>query len=319
MSFTTEIKQELSFNTLKECCQRAQLSALLQLTSSLGISDRKFVIVIRTENPICAKRIVSLLKSLYQVDTDLTITKKTNLKKNNVYRIRVNDKATEILEHLGIYSQTRGILSHPTYDVVSKEHCARAYIAGAFLAYGTCASPVSSNYHFEIAVNDIDYANFISKLLGRFNFEARISKRRNRYAVYVKKAESIADILKLMGATESCMKFENIRIDRDFVVSNKRVENCLIANEMKKLEACDHQLEILDKIKNYGYLDKLDEKSRMIYDLRSEYPDISLSELCEKYEKRYGLSISKSGIKHRLNKLENIAESLGAKDESDNN
>ena len=135
----------------------------------------------------------------------------------------------------------------------------------------------------------------------------------------MKKAESIADILKLMGATESCMKFENIRIDRDFVVSNKRVENCLIANEMKKLEACDHQLEILDKIKNYGYLDKLDEKSRMIYDLRSEYPDISLSELCEKYEKRYGLSISKSGIKHRLNKLENIAESLGAKDESDNN
>ena len=129
MSFTTEIKQELSFNTLKECCQRAQLSALLQLTSSLGISDRKFVIVIRTENPTCAKRIVSLLKSLYQVDTDLTITKKTNLKKNNVYRIRVNDKATEILEHLGIYSQTRGILSHPTYDVVSKEHCARAYIA----------------------------------------------------------------------------------------------------------------------------------------------------------------------------------------------
>ena len=103
------------------------------------------------------------------------------------------------------------------------------------------------------------------------------------------------------------------------MVSNKRVENCLIANEMKKLEACDHQLEILDKIKNYGYLDKLDEKSRMIYDLRSEYPDISLSELCEKYEKRYGLSISKSGIKHRLNKLENIAESLGAKDESDNN
>ena len=102
MSFTTEIKQELSFNTLKECCQRAQLSALLQLTSSLGISDRRFVIVIRTENPTCAKRIVSLLKSLYQVDTDLTITKKTNLKKNNVYRIRVNDKATEILEHLGI-------------------------------------------------------------------------------------------------------------------------------------------------------------------------------------------------------------------------
>ena len=315
MSFTSEIKQEIAFNKLKDCCQRAQLSALLQLTSSIGFADRQFMIVIRSENPTTAKRIVSLIKSLYAVDTDLTITKKTNLKKNNVYRIKVKEKAKDILIHLGIYSENRGILSHPTYDVVSKEHCARAYIAGAFLASGTCNTPTSSNYHFEIAVNDLDYAGFIAKLLSRFNIEAKISKRRNKYVIYIKKAENIADLLKLIGANECCMKFENIRIDRDFVVSNKRVENCLIANEMKKLEACDRQLEILEKIEESGYKDKLDEKSRMIYDLRKEFPDISLSELCEKYKKRYGLVISKSGIKHRLNKLENIANSLINKEE----
>ena len=69
MSFTSEIKQEIAFNKLKDCCQRAQLSALLQLTSSIGFADRQFMIVIRSENPTTAKRIVSLIKSLYSRDT----------------------------------------------------------------------------------------------------------------------------------------------------------------------------------------------------------------------------------------------------------
>ena len=38
MSFTSEIKQEIAYNELKECCARAELSALIKLTSSLTIS-----------------------------------------------------------------------------------------------------------------------------------------------------------------------------------------------------------------------------------------------------------------------------------------
>ena len=34
MSFTTEVKSEIAQNELKPCCQKAELSALVQLCSS---------------------------------------------------------------------------------------------------------------------------------------------------------------------------------------------------------------------------------------------------------------------------------------------
>lgn len=310
MSFTTEIKQEVSYSELKNCCARAELSSLIQLTSSLSIADRQFNLLVRSENPTTAKRILALLKKLYKVDTKLTITKKTNLRKNNVYTLRVKEDVKNILIDLGLYTENKGLLTHPTYNIVSKECCCRAYIAGAFIAYGSCNPPTNSNYHLEIALNDLDLANFIVKLIARCNLDAKVSKRRNKYILYIKKADAIADFLKLIGAQECCLNFENIRIDRDFVQSQKRVENCYIANEVKTLKAAEEQVNYMLKIKEAKKEDKLDEKLRAIYELRLKHQDASLTELAKAYEKKYGYKISKSGLKHRLNKIEAIAESL---------
>lgn len=311
MSFTTEIKQEVSYSELMNCCARAELSSLIQLTSSLSIVDKQFNLLVRSENPTTAKRILALLKKLYKVDTKLTISKKTNLRKNNVYTLRVKENVKQILKNLGLYSDTKGLLNHPTYDVVSKDCCSRAYIAGAFIAYGSCNPPTNSNYHLEISLADLEYANFLVKLISRVKtIEPKIAKRRNRYVVYIKRADSIADFLKLIGAQECCLNFENIRIDRDFVQNQKRVENCYIANEIKTLKAAEQQVSYMNKIKKAKKEDTLDEKLKEIYDLRLKYQDASLTELSKHYEKKYGQTISKSGLKHRLNKIEEIAKSL---------
>ena len=310
MSFTTEIKQEVAYSTLKNCCSRAELSSLIQLISSISFSNKQFNLLVRSENPTTAKRIVALLKKLYKVNTELTIYKKTKLKKNNIYNVTVSEKVKDILIDLGLYTENKGLLTHPTYNIVSKDCCSRAYIAGAFIAYGSCNPPTNSNYHLEISLGDIDHANFIIKLLSRFNFDAKISKRRNRYIVYIKRADSIADFLKLIGANESCLNFENIRIDRDFVQSQRRVENCLIANEIKTIKAANEQMEYINTIKEAKKEDKLDEKLKAVYDLRLKNPEASLVELSKAYEKKYGYTISKSGLKHRLNKIEAFAKSL---------
>ncbi|MBQ5444799.1 MAG: DNA-binding protein WhiA, partial [Erysipelotrichaceae bacterium] len=98
MSFTTDIKQEIANSELESHCQRAQLSALIQLTSSLTISKGNLGILIRSESPTTSKRIMYLLKNLYDADTDLQIAKKTNLKKNNVYTIEIENGGKDILE-----------------------------------------------------------------------------------------------------------------------------------------------------------------------------------------------------------------------------
>ena len=110
MSFTGSIKQEIASIEVDDCCKKAQLCALLQLTSSLTISNKGMQLLIRSENPTCEKRIVYLLKKLYKVDTELSVIKKNNLKKNNIYIVKTLGSGIEILEDVGLYKN--GLLSH---------------------------------------------------------------------------------------------------------------------------------------------------------------------------------------------------------------
>ncbi len=310
-SFTSLIKQEIALNEIDDCCKRAQLSALIQLTSSLSISNNKVTLIVRNENPTTAKRIVYLLKKLYKVETELVVLKKNNLKKNNIYLVKTCDDCRNILEDLGIYSQNKGLLSHPTYLIVAKNCCARNYLAGLFLAYGMCNSPDNKNYHLELVLNDIEHSNYVVKLLSRFNIEGKISKRRNKYLVYLKKADVIGDFLRVIGTSEALYKFEDSRISKDLMHSITRINNCEIANEVKSLKANSKQIEYINIIKDAGKYDDLDEKLKNVIDIRLLHQDYSLSELCDAYGEKYGESISKSGIKHRLNKIESIARSIG--------
>ena len=309
MSFTTTIKQEVAINELKSHCAKAELSALIQLTSSLTIVNGSLGILVRSESPTTSKRIVSLLKKLYKVDTKLQIAKKTNLKKNNVYTINIEQKGKQILEDLGLYSK-RGLLSHPGHELVSKDCCARAYLAGAFLAYGTCNDPSKTNYHLEISLPEKSNATFVVKLISRFDIVAKITERRNRFVVYMKKADYVSDFLALIGANDARLTFENERISRDIKNSISRIDNCEIANEIKTQRAADVQIEFINIIKKNNKLDSLPEKLKNVCVLRLKYQDYSLLELCDAYLKNYGDVVSKSGMKHRLNKIIEIAKDL---------
>ena len=84
MSFSSEVKAELSLIERDECCQRAQLAAMVQLLSSLTIGAGGLQLMIRSENPTIAKTIWKLIKKLYNVDTQLSVIKKAKLKKNGI-------------------------------------------------------------------------------------------------------------------------------------------------------------------------------------------------------------------------------------------
>lgn len=309
MSFTTEIKQEIANNRMKKCCAKAELSALVHLTSSLSINNKKLGLLIRTENPTTAKRTVQLLKSMYGVKTNLAVARKSNLKKNNIYRVVVNENVKNILTDLGIYGK-KGLSSTPNSKIVKNNCCQKAYLTGCFLAYGTCNSPSSSNYHFEISVSEFELANFIRKLFAKHHIESKITKRRNKYIVYIKKAEKIEDALKLIGSSDCLLSFTNNRVTRDYKANHVRIYNCDIANAIKTLNAAKKQMDKIEKIKKANKQDGLDSKTKEIYDLRIKYPEYSLTELCDEYEKIYGEAISKSGIRHRINKIEEFADNL---------
>ena len=307
MSFTTEVKSEIAANELHPCCMKAELSAVLQMCSTMNFTSDGVHLTIKTENPTTAKRIYKLVKERYDVTTRLSVIKKMKLKKNNIYVIRVENKAMEILKDLEIFTE-KGLQAHPSSRMLRKECCARAYLAGAFLAGGSVNSPNKANYHLEISTNNEGLAKFIQKLMNRFDLPAKYIKRRNQDVIYRNASDKIGDFLRYIGASDAVFTFEDSRIQRDFMNSLTRLDNCELANEMKSMAAGKKQLEDIQWIENYRGLEALPEKLQHAAYARKELPEASLLELCDYCADVYDETISKSGMKHRLAKLKEMAD-----------
>ena len=132
------------------------------------------------------------------------------LKKNNVYLVQVNNKGIEILEDLQIYKN--GKLDHnPTKDILKNSQDLRAYLMGSFLASGSVNDPTSKHYHLEVVTHSEKHAEFLTKLIAKFDLNAKVIKRRNVYVVYLKKSEEISDFLRVIGTCFSLLS-------EDFVI-----------------------------------------------------------------------------------------------------
>ena len=309
MSFSSEVKHEITTMPVEACCMRAQISSFLHINSSIIIRDRKMMIESEIENATIARQMYKLIRNLYDVKIELTILKKQNLNKNNIYKLTVLDGAERILEDTGIYENGH-IISKPKAYIVEKNCCLRSYLAGSFLASGSINAPTSSNYHLEITTERESLANFMMDLLTGFSIDAKVIERRGRYVVYIKAADKIADFLKIVGAYNKTMEFEDVRIQRDFRNSLVRLDNCEVANEVKTIQAGNRQLDAIYKIIEANEYHQLDDKLIKVADLRMNHPESSLNELIDQYELEYGKTISKSGLQHRFQKIMKTAEKL---------
>ena len=89
--------------------------------------------------------------------------------------------------------------------------------------------------------------------------------------------------------------------------SVNRLVNCETANLNKTITASIRQVENIRFIDNSIGVDQLPEKLREIARLRVEYQDVTLKELGEMVSTG---TVSKSGINHRLRKIDEIADAL---------
>lgn len=309
MSFASDVKQEVSLNEWSNDEMRACLSALIQLTSSLSISSKGMALVCKTENASVSRTMYRMCKDLYDVEIVPSVKRRMNLKKNLIYRLRLEGNVKEILKDLGIYS-SRGLLDKPLQKIVNKDGAARAYLAGAFMAEGSVNAPTTTNYHLEIKSPNESYADFLIKLLDRFYIPAKKIERRGHYIVYSKSADKIADFLRVIGSTECLLEFEDVRISRDLSSNITRLNNVDVANEMKSMQAAKKQLEDISILKELNQFQYLPQKLKEIANIREENPDSSLNELCDLYRMISGESLSKSGIKHRFVKIHEFREKV---------
>ncbi|QIK87021.1 DNA-binding protein WhiA [Erysipelothrix sp. HDW6B] len=306
MSFSSEVKHEITTVPFKPCCERALLSAFLHINSNLLIVNKQMQLQIETENAAIAKRMYQIIKNRYEVQIELTVVRKQRLNKSNVYVLRVLEKGIEILEDVGIYS-SKGMRETPSKIITLKECCAKAYLAGAFLASGSINAPTTANYHLEVSTAEESLSRYIMRLMKMFDIGAKVTERRGRYIVYVKAADQIADFLKITGAHSKTLEFEDVRIQRDFRNSLTRLDNCEVANEVKTIKAGNAQIDAIQKLIEHNRYSHIEERLIQVGDLRMENPETSLNELIDLYQEKYNEPISKSGLQHRFKKLIELA------------
>lgn len=306
MSFAADVKKELTGLEVQRELAKAELTALIRMNGSLNINNHQFVLNVQTENAAIARRIYTLLKDHYDVRSELLVRKKMKLKKNNVYIVRLKQETQRVLSDLDIMDDMM-FNSHVSDEIMSDTQQMKAYLRGAFLASGSVNNPETSRYHLEISSLYEEHNQDICDMLNYFDLNARTLERRNGYIAYLKGAEKIADFLTLIGATTSMLKFEDVRIVRDVRNSVNRLVNCETANMNKTIDAASKQIENIQLIQNSVGLQALPEKLQEIAELRLEHPEVSLKELGEMIPSG---AISKSGINHRIRKINEFAEKV---------
>ncbi|MGX7025907.1 DNA-binding protein WhiA [Vagococcus hydrophili] len=306
MSFAADVKKELTTLEVHKEHAKAELAALIRMNGAVTLVNRQFVLNVQTENAAIARRIYTLLKDHYQVNSELLVRRKMKLKKNNVYIVRLKQGTQTVLNDLeimdGFMFRTR-----VSESIMGNEQKMRSYLRGAFLAGGSVNNPETSRYHLEIYSMYEDQCNDLCEMLKFYDFNGRVLDRRNGFIVYLKGAEEIADFLILVGATNAMLKFEDVRIVRDLRNSVNRLMNCENANMNKTADAAKRQIENIRLIADRVGLDSLPEKLKEVAEMRLENPEISLKELGEMLPSG---PITKSGINHRIRKINEFADKL---------
>ena len=282
MSFSSDVKNELArLEGLKPCCQKAELLGVLRMSGAIVLRGMNMGIHFSTENAALARRVLQMLKSNYKVRTEIVVTRSRRLKKNNRYQVEVlpDPEVAKALKELRILpsEETEG---EPKNVLLRKSCCRRSFLRGVFMAGGSISRP-SSDYHLEIVTENQDFARL--------------------------DGDHIIDFLSVIGAHQALMEFENVRIIKDMRNNVNRQVNCETANLNKVIRAAVLQTACIRYLQEHGDYDLLPDLLKEAADLRLAHPNASLNELTDYMDGKIG----KSGLNHRLKKIQQIAESKG--------
>ena len=310
-SFTSQVKEELVSNTYESSDRlRALLSAYIRINGSLVFRHKKTLLQLNMENAKIGKFIYENINDIYHANAELIIKERKSFNQNKSYMIEISEDSETIMDDLEI-SFLEGKISK---NIVKNDDTISGYLAGAFLAAGSVNSPVTSNYHLEIALNNENYAKWLAKLFAKYknsNIEPKITHRRDEYVIYFKKSDQISNFLIMVGAVSSCLEFEDVRANRDLMNNANRLTNMDTANMKRTIETGSRQVEEIKLIDSKLGIDNLGNiKERELCHLRLANEAASLQELADLMSEKFKKNITKSNINHLFRSIHAFYERL---------
>jgi DNA-binding protein WhiA len=303
MTFSQRVKEELLVQDIEHATAKIELMAAFKAIGTMEFDFTGLVIEIKTSQIKLTKRLIEIIKHEYpesMIQTLVRSVRNFNQSKK-VYVIRIIKHCKEILKDLSLIDSVdvNFILSlNDVSKILKKEDEKRVYTRMYFCCTGSVNDPKNSQqYHLEITGNNEVYLKEIQKLVKNYSIDLKITQRKKSFALYLNKSEEIADFLKFVKAVDVLFEFEDYRMIRDMMLITNRLNNADIANEVKKLNTSNKQINAIEILKEKDLFDVLGDKTKEIADLRLTYPDDSLQELAE----RTNGKCSKSNLRYHLN------------------
>lgn len=178
-----------------------------------------------------------------------------------------------------------------------------AFLAGVFMACGTVSEP-AKGYHMEFMPPREELCDLLFRLLSTAGYPPKSSVRRKQTVLYYKESEPIEDILTMVGAVNSSLSLMETKVYKDLRNRANRATNCETANIDKQVRAARQQIADIELVLRHDAGKDLPPELRTLCEARLENPEASLSELAEL------LSVSRSGVNHRLRRLAAMAEKI---------
>ncbi|MGT2906360.1 DNA-binding protein WhiA [Streptococcus dentiloxodontae] len=303
MTFTIQVKEEILAASLGD---KAELSALIKMSGSLGLTGQRLTLSISTENAKIARHIYALIEKSYHINPEIKYHQKTNLKKNRVYTVFVADKVSDMLADLQLADSFFGFETGIKPLIMKDDKAGQSYLRGAFLSTGTVRDPESGRYQLEIFSIYQDHAEDLANLMRKFMLDAKVIEHKNGVVTYLQKAEDIMDFLIIIGAMSSKENFEEVKVLRETRNDLNRANNAEAANIARTVNASVRTINNIVKIMETVGIDTLPAELRQVAEIRVENPDYSIQQIADSLDTQ----LTKSGVNHRLRKINKIADEL---------
>lgn len=183
----------------------------------------------------------------------------------------------------------------------------RNFIRALFIEDGTISDP-KRGYHLEFNIKEKKSIAKLNRALAKYDIKCKKSSRTGskNIVLYISDAETIENFLKVIGAEDTLFEYINRRMEGKIGADENRKINIEVANMEKTASIRALQIKDIDYLlsKYKGHKDKLPEWFLPLSHLRKSNRNYSLSQMAKK------LSVSKSTIDYRLNKINKMAKEI---------
>lgn len=295
MSFTAQVKEELSLLKQPSCCNISECYGMLAFARSFCLNK----IVFQTSSEAAAKRCAHRIRSCFSVLPELA----SGGDSRKTYRVTVKGEADRKKILIALGHKENG--DYINADNLKRDCCVHAFLRGVFLSCGQLSNP-EKDYRLELCVKNGEIAKNLLEMLMEIGISFKITSRASSSVLYSKDSSVIEDFLTVIGATNAAIMIMQSKIYKDMRNKVNRIKNCETANIFKSVDAAFEQRNAIEFLEKKERLSSLPPELISAARLRMDNPEASLNELCRLCDE----PITRSGLNHRFQKIIEIAQEL---------